>query len=738
MPSEVRFIALALLVGCSPAIEPLAPVELPEVAPAPSAKPASQAPPLAVDVEAPCDRAKRWLARAEELRQKGWEQRSERLIGAAKKLCPSVSVPSKGAQPKPVSRNATLLRPASGQVVGSTGDLSRIVVARGDYRQTERLMVLDGNSGLPTHVFEPAKRVTYAAIFGDELLIIADRAVELWSLSRGQRLRRFSWTAEGYGWATLIGKRLIAVGGSRAGGTVRVFDKSNGDSSGVLSPPDTAFLAKARSIDEKTLVAASDDKLYVFDVAPLGLRETLEIGVKNARVDQVITAGDVIATSTKRGTVVLHKLGAPKPFTTIKTGEREPSIALTKDGKRLMVALDIGFKTELRTYDVQSGKAVRSRPVAADGVSLIADHVLIGTASGFRLEDTAGALRWERFMAPGEIEAIALTHGFAVTHETRRGTDSFVEIAAWYRGGIHRFEKEGYRGDVLALSPSGNKLAAVVSRKAWLWDVAGEKAQPMHTPEQARGFPDGLTFVGESMLRLVYERPAATYSTKLSTPASWQADFLPGDLDGFSGTALSPLGAVATKDDGVITLANTGRVLVPKGAGGLAFSGDGEILFAGAPKALLWFDREGRAIGRHALTCRPEYLSVDHSGDVVAFRCGHNTMRWLRLPDKLGSYTQESYMSLESARLSPDGSLILLHQRKRVDFISTKSGARVATLELIAGEPLVFAPDGRIMFWQDDPPWADDVTCRVGHRAYPFKDCRDQLMDDTLLDALIR
>jgi hypothetical protein len=279
-------------------------------------------------------------------------------------------------------------------------------------------------------------------------------------------------------------------------------------------------------------------------------------------------------------------------------------------------------------------------------------------------------------------------------------------------------------------------VAAVLARDGWLWDVATGHERPIRIPD-ARGFPDTLAFADPTTLRIVFERPAASFVAK-EPYADWQPELAAGELDGFYGTAVSVFGDVVTDDSHVVTLANRNKRLRDK-TGGFAFSGDGKRLFLGAESALVWFDRAGNQLGEQALACTPDELGVDRTGALVAMECGHGTLMTFEPPSTVRTFQPPhgELSSIESVHVSPSGQLIAVRGRSQLRLLRSADLSDAATLELRQGEPLVEAADGRIMFWGADTISRETTSCVVGHRAYPADGCLDGLLDDALLDALL-
>ncbi|MCA9620292.1 MAG: hypothetical protein KC731_14820, partial [Myxococcales bacterium] len=327
-----------------------------------------------------------------------------------------------------------------------------------------------------------------------------------------------------------------------------------------------------------------------------------------------------------------------------------------------------------------------------------------------------------------------LSHGLLLSREERSGTDTEVVLVGWYRGATLEHRAEGYRAEVLALSPSGRHAAAIVGSDGLWWDLAKNEARPLPRPE-ARGFPDGLVFDGEARLRLVHERPATTHVIDLPD-GSWRAERTPS-FDGFRGTALAPSGEAAGLRDDALVLAPD-HELAPKGVSGFAFAGNGQRLFAGIAGSLKWFSASGELEGSIPLSCRPGALAVDRSGARVALACGDGLLiadppgaRTVRLVDLPAGERR-----IERVFLSSDGRRAFAQSGGSLLVVDADAGAWRGTLSLRAGRLVASTADGRLWF-EGDSPWAGRDGCQVGHRVFPAAWCADRLMDDLALERWI-
>jgi sugar lactone lactonase YvrE len=738
--------------------------------------------------EPPCARAERWLARARTLGSEGWVRRPTRLLEFAVASCPSIDVAdlkgrldqaaaptgdraslerqltaalaggavaeARGLSARWLSHVKTqlgaephLVRRPAGRVVGVSSDASWVVVAS-DHGKPSRLStitVLAGASGAPSHVIEAGVYVTAAEVMGDQLLTVSRDGLQLWSLATGKRAQTLAWTNERYAWARALpgGKQVIAVGEQRFAGVVRLFDAATGNSVNTLQPKGRRQLTGGVLIDGRHLLTATRDEALVIDIRRMTVIRALSTKAPDAKrapgiTSLAATSAGRLAVATNDGQIhIWDGLGATL-VTQLAVGERRARVAFTAGGSQLLLATGFGFSHELRSYEIGKDKPIRSRATAGEIAFLNADgkHLLVGRRGVAPvLETVEGKALWPATAVPSELKAVALSRGLVVSRERyRRGADSEVVLDAWYQGRRAQLTREGYQANVVGISPSGRRVAAVTGSEGVVWDVESGQASVLPATG-ARGFPELLVFEGEARLRAMHERPATTHATDLPF-SGWQHGLNDVGLSGFRGAAMSIQGAAAIMDEGVVTLAPD-RVLVPSAGGAMAFSGDGSRLFAAEDERLVWFDAKGKRLGEVMLGCRPRRLAVDRSGSVAALACRGRVMTF-RPPSTLATFVdpEDGYQSIEALHLSPDGRLVLLQQKTRLRFVGSDDRKVKATLEFVGGKPLATSSD-HLVWYDDAAAWREQVACRIGHRAYPYAWCEDALLDDSLMDRLL-
>lgn len=732
-----------------------------------------------------CERAARWVKRAQALSKDGWVQRPWRLLRHAQEACakqvdaallqqakaamdPGAATPealrasikaatnngkvaeartlqSKWVAKMEAATGATaklLHRPAVARVLGMSADASRVVVA-----VDGETMLIDGTTGLPLRIIprSGAGAPHMVAIEGDRMLLVAKAEISVRSLSSGKTLQRMSWTDEAYAWAGFVpgGKHIVAVGTRNWHGVVRVYDIATGNSHGEVTARDGRdFGGGVLLPGTKQLAVAFDAKMLVIDLDSVKVARELAIPVPKgtarsfrSRVTSVAAAKNTVAAGLHDGRLLVWQLPSTQPKLDLATGKYRPRVALSDDASQLIAGLDASFSGEVRTIDIKSGNAIKSHPLPDDDIRFAAGAkaaLVGGQRDALQLHDAAGKALWPAAARHAEIEAVALSRGLMLTQEMRKGSDRSVRVHGFYRHHVRRFDVEGYRTNVIAISPSGRYAAAIVSREGRLFALHTGNHEAFSTPD-ASGFPDTLTFGDDKTLRLAFERDATSWSAPYPF-SGWKREHGRSGLRGFSGTRLSSTGAFVTYEDGKLVLAGANKTLVDKGLGGAAFSGDGHTLFVGVDHALAWFSTEGQELGREKLACTPARIGVDREAHFAAFTCGDSLRTW---SDQGPPRTKKGIGRVEAVQVTPDGALIAVHEEQALGLYRAADLEKQATLTLVDGEPLATAPDGRIAYWSDDPSWQRTAVCRIGDRAYPWELCRDRLQDDALLEVLL-
>jgi hypothetical protein len=779
-------VALIGMCACGPApgYEPLAPPD----APSRDTGERDREPAAAAEVslvhheqEAACARAARWSRRAAELADQGWVARPRRLLRHAARTCPTAadqaladrlpkanSAKSRAGLEREMAvadaalqrrRGAEWVAAASrqlgvtprlitrpaGVVVGMTPNASRVLLVSEPSADPRKpvITVLDGANGLPLHRLQLDDYVRGADVVGDHLLVVHQSKLVVHSLVSAKPPQELSWTAERYKWARFIdgGKAVVAGGEASFAGFVRVFDVATGDSRGSLPFKERGDYEVMAPIDGDRLLTASADELLVVDYRRFAITRRVAIwpdpDKRAAWMKAVaVTPTGKLAALDWDGVLRIWDTTGDTPIQSIETKERDGSLIFLEGGSRIALAGGFGFRGELKTFEVASGKAVRSRPLngAMSVLSRDGTRVVVGARDRPpQLEDLAGKALWAYPPGPSTIESFALSEGLVIGRETRHGSDSEVELLAWYRGQEHRLVRAGYKADVLAIAPSGRRVAAVTGSDGVLWELDRDEAIALPIPG-ASGFPDRMRFAGDNRLRLMFEREATTHVTDAPF-TSWRSSRAIEGLDGFRGTALSIHGDAMAIDDGRITLLPD-RVLVERGGGGMAFSGDGRLAYVGDPDGLSWFDRQGARIGKLPLGCVPAKIAADEKGDLVVAHCGRELVALV--PPATVITRSEDASSPEAMHVA--GDLVALVDRSRVRLLDPRLRDR-ATLEVRAGHLFVTASTGEVWYPSREghrPEFRGQLACLLGDRAYPWSWCEDSLVDDTLVDRLLR
>ncbi|MEM9691353.1 MAG: hypothetical protein AAGA56_02320 [Myxococcota bacterium] len=729
-------LGIATACGSAPVSEVAPPAES-EPSTLASARPAASTMRSApVEYESACTRAMRWVAQAQQLAAEGWVRRPLRLLEHAKRGCASVSIEPLATALKPEALPGALPvlvpRP-TGAVVGIDEGAAAVWVAEPDGFAT-----VDGQTGRVTSMLASGAGVAHVDRAGGSLLTVDREGLRVWSSALRTVQHTLRRTDETYEWAAFVegGAKVVAVGNTSRKTVVRVFDVRTANNVGAVQLPRRKL--DAALMDDKRLVVSTTDDVVVVGLDKASVIHTLSplarAGDRRVQSHAVAVAAaptGTVAAGLRSGRLLVWQLPQARPVADIDTKRRRLEVALSRDGQRLIVGLDAAFKGEVRTIDIATAKPLKSYPLPAADFRLAphGTHVAVMQRGELRLFDNRGRDRWPRQPRAAKIEAAALDRTLAITEDVWADRDHRFRLYAWRRGQYRRFDANGYRHDVIAVSPSGRYAAAVLSRKGLWVDMTTGSAESFDVA-QGRGFPDTLVFRDEKRLRLGFERPATAWSAHYPF-GEWKEEIGARDIDGFRGTALSATGVLVAREKGQLVSVSPNKVLIERDLAGFAFSGAGGTLFAGAGNTLVWFNSAGEKIDEHQLPCVPSPLGVDGPGTIAAFGCGENLVRYAA-----SGVMSAPVADIDAVAVSGTGNLIAVRSDARVRLYDETLQLR-ATVRLFDGAPVVTAPDGRLMFWAM-PAWASSVSCRVGTRVTPFdKACADRLLDDTLVDDLL-